>query len=171
MVGTTDRRRPDGQRVYYRCHRSGTAASHPWKTKVAERHLMPWIEAEAARLTRPATVEDTIAKARDDAAILEAKRAGIGDAYAAGAYGAVGTSAAKAAMGTRLAEIDARLADVEATIVVQNVPDHLPLDASPETVNAFLRSIWASVQLGEDLRPIEAEWKLDDEWIAPAQAA
>jgi hypothetical protein len=171
MVGATDPRRREGFQITYRCHRSGTAAGHPWRTKVNEAHLMPWIEAEATRLRLPDEVEEEIIQSREDQARLEGERAGVGDAYIAGAFGKVGSPAAKAQMQTRLAKIDGRLAEVEAEIVAQQVPPTVDWDASPETINGLLRSIWSEIDLGDDLRPVRAEWKLPKAYIAEANAA
>jgi DNA invertase Pin-like site-specific DNA recombinase len=137
----------------YRCtvaHRTGGEGhGRSW---VSERALMPWIRTEAARFVPPGD------EGPGDAPVdLEAERARIVETFrrVSRAYVAGGIGEEEY---TR-AERD-RDAALEALTDVPDIATFGPLDwsAPPEAVNAVLRAMWRSVRLGEDMRPIEADW-------------
>lgn len=146
------------------CYRARQDPNHPRPFGISEAKLLPVLKAEAARLRVPRRVESTVA---DEAArtALAARREGIGDAYAAGAYGRIGSDEAKARMAARLEEIDAAEDQLVAAAQVIEVP---PVDWTwpPRDINRHLRLIWERVELGPDLMPARFVWRLPAEYVA-----
>lgn len=145
--------------VNYRCHRAAIVPDHPRPTRVAESVLLPWIKSESARLRAP----EQVAVAGQDAGereALGAERDRLGLAFARGIL-------SEEAVTTRQAEIDAaleKLADVEAVI---DVPDIDWERWAPGDINRVLSALWSHVELGPDMRPVRAEWRLPAEYVAP----
>lgn len=175
LTGRTEHKRRSG-RVDYECKRSHLEGHG--KSSISEARILPLVKAEAARL-RPPKVRiggkgiDLSAKREE----LAAKRIGIGDAYADGAYGAVGATESRAAMRERLAAIDRALDELDeqerATRArVIQVPairweGERPAGPTP-AVNAALRSVWSRIDLDDDLLPkvdgvhwLVPEWRAD----------
>jgi hypothetical protein len=104
------------QRVRYYCRVARSDATHARPYIVAESKVLPWAKAELLKLGgRMERVEKAGEAESPDAKVeaLGAQREGIGDAYAAGAYGPVGSPAAKAAMAQPLAAIEAQMPALE----------------------------------------------------------
>jgi len=134
------------------CWRARHDPSHPRPHGIAESKLIPALQAEAARLRPPDAVE--LAAANEDArSALSSKREGIGDAYAAGAYGRVGSREAKARLTDRLVEIDAAEDSLDARMTITAVPPAIDWTWPPRELNAVLRALWSRVELGPDLMP------------------
>jgi DNA invertase Pin-like site-specific DNA recombinase len=140
--------------VLYSCHAARFAASHPRPYSVPEHKVLPWIQAEAARLRTPERVmlAETNAEAR---AALETRRTRVLDMYEAGHIDAADRDRRLTAIGEETSRLDAkeRLVDVP----------ELNWDWPAERINAVLGALWDHVQLGEDMRPTSAAW-LVPEW-------
>jgi len=89
---------------------------------------------------------------------LVRRRDGIGDAYAAGAFGAVRSAEAKAKLTERLREVEERLDAIADAATIAVIPA-IDWDASPAELNALLRSLWSAVRLGPDMLPVEFVWR------------
>jgi DNA invertase Pin-like site-specific DNA recombinase len=145
------------------CYRARHDPSHPKPHGISEAKLLPALQAEAARLRVPEVVESTVA---DETArlALAARREGIGDAYAAGAYGKVGSVDAKTRMTERLAEVDEAEDALEVAARIVEVPP-VDWDWPAADVNRHLRLIWDRVELGPDLMPARFVWRLPAEFV------
>jgi DNA invertase Pin-like site-specific DNA recombinase len=147
MTGSHDRRRNGW--VAYEC-RDRVAPGHPYPRSIAESKVLPWIEAEAARLAAPGSIaipEDGYDDSIERLA-LEGLRGKVADAV-----------------------IDAGLADLDAQRAargdqirrVVEVPLAIEWEWPTDRINAILRAMWDRVELGPDLRPVRAEWTVP-EW-------
>lgn len=146
---------PEPGRKSYRCtagNRTGREAHGPmW---IAESALLPWVKAEAARHDLDAVLErdaDTTRRAS-----LEASMKRLTTAYVNGGIPDDDYLRDLALIQTDIAAIDAA-----------EMPDFIPpaIDWTwpMEAVNAGLRALWRSIQLGPDLRPVKADWRTP-EW-------
>jgi DNA invertase Pin-like site-specific DNA recombinase len=140
--------------VLYRCERARVAADHPRPFSVPETKLLPWIQAEAARLRTPERVQlaQESAAARAE---LEARRTRVLDLYESGHVDVADRDRRLAAIGVEMARLDEQERLVE-------VPE-LDWSWPAERINAVLRAMWRHLQLGEDMRPVDASW-LVPEW-------
>jgi len=140
-----------GGATIYRCVNGAADPGHSIKS-VAESKLLPAIIAEGRRLTPPVDAVRIAAQRDAEQQALVRRRDGIGDAYAAGAFGAVRSAEAKAKLTERLREVEERLDAIAdaATIAVIPASDW---DASPAELNALLRSPWSPVRPGPDMLP------------------
>jgi DNA invertase Pin-like site-specific DNA recombinase len=154
LTASRDTRRGNGS-VLYRCHAASTIPDHgPYR--VMEADLLPWIQAEAARLRVPEQVMVAEADATTRTALL-ARRERYAIAFADGNLSHETYSA-------KVANIDAeleRLDDVEAVIEVPAIDWDWP----PEAINRVLACLWSSVELDATMRPIRAEWRLPAEYV------
>jgi len=147
---------PNSTREQYYCNRGHVegSASHG-KYNVRESDLLPWIKAEAERLTPDldaVTMGAETSRQRDS---LDAQRERLGWAVADGLLSRDQAAA-------RALELDAELSKVQDREEVIGIPE-INWDATPEKVNAVLRALWHHVQLGPDMRPVEAVWRVP-EW-------
>lgn len=153
LTGTTSHA---GKYVRYHCHRAPADPSHPRPVSVAEANVLPWAKAEAARLRVPDAVEADGQEA--ERAALEAKHERILDMYADGMID-------KGGRDERLAAVAEQLDGLRAAARVIDVPS-IDWTWSPATVNGILRALWDHVELGVDLRPVGASWRLPAEYVA-----
>jgi len=147
---------PNTVRKQLYCSRGVGDAQHG-RYVASEVYLLPWAKAEAARL---APDLDAVQVGEQDAArrdALEAQRERLGWAAT---DGLLTREQAKA----KAAEIDAALAKLDDREEVIEIPA-IEWEAPPEKVNAILRALWEYVQLGPDMRPVEARWRVP-EWRA-----
>jgi hypothetical protein len=138
--------------LYY-CH-AGQRGRHAKPHHVAEKALMEWIRTEAARFRGPEAVI-VEGEEYDDSAdrrALEALRGRIADGV----------------IEAGIADLDAkRAAHGERIQSVQDVPAAIDWESwTPEAVNRVLRAYWEHVELGADLLPVRAEWRLPEEYVA-----
>jgi len=135
----------------YWCTRGQRDPQHgrPWS--IAESRLLPWIAEEAARLVdhdtyyREGDMYDDDEQRRGLAAMREA----IGeDAYA-----------------LAIANMDAKQAEHgEREQIALDVPRAIDFERwDTEDINRALRALWHHVELGADLLPVRAEWRVP-EW-------
>ena len=154
---------PEGKRSAYRCtrgNRLGSDVHGPlW---VSERAVLPWVRAEAGRLHIPA--DEVEMETRDEArrSALAARRVRIIDLYDSGDID-------KADKDRRLAVVAEGLAHLEDARVILAVPA-LDWTWPPEAVNRVLRALWSEVRLDEQMRPVEAVWRVP-QWRAPDPAS
>jgi DNA invertase Pin-like site-specific DNA recombinase len=146
------------------CYKARHDPEHPKPFGISEAKLLPALQAEAARFRPPEAVEMP-ASDQEARAALATKREGIGDAYAAGAYGKVGSAEAKARLGDRLAELEDAETRLDAERVITSIPAAVDWWWPPRAINAVLRALWSEVQLGPDLLPQRFTWTVP-EWRA-----
>lgn len=135
---------------------------------VSERKLLDWVKAEAARFDPHREGVVTTLGDRDDerrVAIIEQRRK-LALGFARGGLDDATYEVEDAALVADLAAIDARGALVDIPPGIRwtaegDLPAH-----GPQSINTILRTYWDAVQLGPDLLPIRAEWRLPAEWIA-----
>lgn len=140
----------------YKCHAADADPMHPRPKSVSEAQLMPWIMVEAARLRLP---EQAIEAGADGAerADLEGRKARILDMFEAGHID-------KAERDRRLSAVYDALGAIEEQTRILDVPT-IDWSWEPAKINAVLRTLWRSVQLDEQLRPVGADWTVP-EWRA-----
>lgn len=159
MTGRREpRRTPYGTYEYtsYLCWRGRYDASHQRPYMVNEGVVMPWVQAEVARL-RPSLDELELPGDGTDLDRLEAKRTRVVESFIDGLID-------RAERDRRLGEIGDELARVEAVVGVMDLPQ-IDWTWPPEAVNRGLRAVLRSIQLGPDLRPVAADWRVK-EWRA-----
>jgi hypothetical protein len=146
--------RPAPQAVRYVCERGRSDPGHPRPFMVSERRILPWVEAEAARLVTPERVQlaETAAAERAD---LEAQRTRLLDMYQLGAI-------AREEWQTRLAAVDAAVGRLDEGERILDVPA-IDWTWPPEQLNAVLRALWSEIRLDEQMAPVEAVWRVP-EW-------
>ena len=139
----------------YYCNR-GQRGLHGRPTNIAESKLMPWVKAEADRLVMGVDEVITPGEGRYDDSVerqsLEALRGKVSDAVIAAG----------------IADLDAKRAEHgERAQLVHAVPPRIDWDHwEVEDINRALRAMFLSIQLGPDLLPVEAEWRVP-EWRRP----
>jgi DNA invertase Pin-like site-specific DNA recombinase len=156
MTGVVHRYGKDRSRVIYRCVIATTIPGHGRAT-VTERSILEWARTEAGLLALPVDaleIDQANAAERDR---QQARRARIVDAFVDGTM-------EKAERDRRLADVDQTLAKLDRTGRVAVLPA-IDWDATPESLNAVLRALWERIDLGPDLRPVSAVWRVP-EWRA-----
>jgi len=158
--------------IAYYCRRAHTTPGHPRPYVIAEAKVRAWTEHELADVKtvlgeRKARKRGKDADQQRRGALL-ATREGIGDAYAAGAYGAVGSPPAKATLARKLTKLDADLEGLEAAETVHLLADgnmtqvpYVDWTEDPGEVNERLRTLWTAVELGHvdsRLVPVKPQW-------------
>jgi DNA invertase Pin-like site-specific DNA recombinase len=142
----------------YRCPSAQSLPGHPRPYAVSEAGLLAWAKAEAAHLRVPPEVQLDTDNREAERAALEAKRVRIVDMFADGTID-------KPERLRRLAEVDAALEAIDhqtraASIVA--VPE-LDWTWPPSVLNRVLAAIWDHVEVDEQMRPLEAVWRVP-EW-------
>jgi hypothetical protein len=141
------------------CRRGATGA-HEKPYNVEDHIVMPWVRAEADKLAVP---YDRAEDAGDEGELekLEARRQKLIDLY-------LDDTITKADMDTKMHDLDARIAALEARAGIHDIPRHIDWDGwSPEVINDVLRNLFV-VELGDDMRPVRAVWTVP-EWRAGAR--
>ncbi|HLY13559.1 MAG TPA: hypothetical protein VKR24_04360, partial [Candidatus Limnocylindrales bacterium] len=145
-----------GPYISYQCYRGRYEPDHPRPYMVSERDVLPWVQAEVARLEIPATsvsmTEDPLARDR-----LVARRQRVIDNYEDGLID-------KTERDRKLVEIGDELERTGSAERVMAVPA-IDWSWDPDTINQVLRSVFDAIVLGTDLRPIRADWAVP-EWRA-----
>jgi len=151
----TGSRRSDGTTIY-RCLRAETSLDHERKS-IAEAVVLRWAVEEMQRLrvpTEPVAMVDLEGERHEITARLDR----IAKAYIAGAIPEDEMLRAKA-------DTDAGLMRLDLQAAVVMIPP-FSWNHEPYEVNLALRGLWTVVQLGPDLRPLHAEWRVSDSWLA-----
>ena len=146
-----------GPYISYQCYDGRHNPDHGKPYMIAENAILDWVKAEADRL---APDVDAVQMGEQDAAqrdALEGQRERLGWAVTDGLLTREQAQA-------RAAEIDAAIGKLGDRAEVIEVPA-IQWDAPPDKVNAILRALWEYVQLGPDMRPTEAVWRVP-EWRA-----
>ena len=144
-----------GQYWCYEGHRQGREAHGKWN--VTEAALVPWVQAEAARFRPSGKVRRGSTDARRSALLAEREDVGI-----AFTRRMISLEAAEA----RQAEIDTALASLEAAVEAVQLPEGIDWERwGAADINAVLRTYWHAVQLGDDMLPVRAEWRLPAEYV------
>jgi DNA invertase Pin-like site-specific DNA recombinase len=168
MTAVTQRYGKGHERTIYRCVASSADPAHGPKT-VAERRLLPWIAAEAARFN-PDWMIERAATTEAERVSLEDQLRGVGDALVVRAY----TPEQAAA---KVDQIEAKLAALDDTTALSAVPvpdwsvwpptladgPGKPVAVPTPALNAILRSYWRTVELDATMQPIRADWRFDPE--------
>ena len=149
---------PNVVRGQYYCNAGKLAGSAKHgKYNVRESDLEPWVRAEADRLdldVDAVKMGDETSRRRE---VLAEDRRRVGIRYQAREL--VDDEYLDA-----LKAIDAEVGELAEREAVVAIPA-IAWDAPPEAVNAILRALWDHVQLGPDMRPSEAVWRVP-EWRA-----
>ncbi len=140
------------------CGRGASDLAHSRPVQITPKKLMPWIREEAARMRLPDAVEMEVVADAAAARKIEARRARVLEAFYDGVTD-------KAERDRQLAKLDDQEAALGARKVVLDLPPAIDWTWTPGAINRVLRSMWAYVELGPDLRPIRAEWTVP-EWRA-----
>jgi hypothetical protein len=147
----------DEQLVCYR-GRDLPADAHPRPIYRRERSILPWVQEEASRLHTPEAVEVEHARDETEHARLTAKRARVLDMFADGLVSKIDRD-------RRLADVDAELRGLEVRREVIAVPS-IDWSWDPGDLNVVLRAIFERIDLGRDLMPVSATWRVP-EWRSP----
>ena len=145
------------EQVVYRCLAGRTNGDHG-RLSVTEKKIIEWVKAEAARFRIPA---DQVEIGERDEALrleLEARRRRVIDNYEDAVID-------KADRDAKLLRIGDELARLEAVETVIDIPKAIDWTWEPKAINTVLRALWEHVQLGPDMRPVEAVWRVP-EWRA-----
>ena len=150
---------PNAKRAQYYCNRGHVegSAGHG-KYNVRESDLLPWIKAEADRWRRPDSHLEIATANAERRVELDAQRERLGWAVVDGLLSREEAARKSADIAAEIAA----LADAEA---LEEIPESIDWQDSPEALNGLLRALWEHVQLGEDMRPVEAVWRVP-EWRA-----
>jgi site-specific DNA recombinase len=147
---------PDAS-VRYRCHRGRTVPGHG-PSGVPERRLLPWIKAEAARLTVPEAVivEQERQEERDK---IERRKSDLSFMLEKGGINRETYLQRLETIKTEEAALDAQ----EAATAILAVPESIDWDRwTPEEINLVLSAMWEYVVLDENMEPIRAQWTLPE---------
>jgi len=141
------------QHPLYFCTRARSDPDHPRPYSVAESLVMPWVMEEAGRLRIPL---DTVRLAGDDErrrAELGGRRRRVLDNYEDGLL-------TKAERDAKLGLIDDAMMDLDAAAAVVVLPERVDWGSPPGDINAFLRAVFEGIDLGRDMRPVRAVWRV-----------
>ena len=139
----------------YRCQAAEHDPNHPRPYRVRESQLLQWVRDEADHLDLGG---DAAQEATDDAAIraeLDARLARAGEAYTDGMM-------TRERMAEVKAETEAELDKLAAVATVRAIPPAVwdgPGAWTPAMLNRWLRAFLVSVNLGPDMRPVDATWR------------
>ncbi len=125
---------------------------------ISPEKLMPWVRAEAARLRLPEAVELEVREDEAAARKLAARRERVMEAFYDGLID-------KSERDTQLERLTASEVSLETRRTVVQLPPTIDWTWAPDQLNAVLRALWDRVELGEDLMPIRAVWRVP-EWRA-----
>jgi DNA invertase Pin-like site-specific DNA recombinase len=153
LTGSRYQNGPDPEYVSYKCHLSRTVPGHG-PGSVPEKRILPWVRDEVARLRVP----DTVTMAVDNAAQRAALAGRLDRAHELYIAGAISRERHAAESAAVSAERD-RLGDAETVVAVPAID----WTWDPGQLNGVLRAILERVELGPDMRPVQAVWTVP-EW-------
>lgn len=149
-----------GPYVSYQCFRGRSVVDHPRPYMVSEAALIDWVKDQAGRFRVPQgqTAVDDGAEARR--AELSEQRRRLAMAFARGGLQDEDYAAEDARLTADLEAIEDRAA-------MRIIPLSIDWRATPDAaINRVLTTYWRSVQLGADMRPLAADWKIPAEYLA-----
>jgi DNA invertase Pin-like site-specific DNA recombinase len=151
-----------GPYAYYLCTtgRHDPAHGPAW---VPETAVLAWAQGEAALLEPPPEDVALVESADERRNALLGRRERLGRAFVDQLIGELEYEATKA-------ELDQELAVLEAAGRVFT-PGPIDWDVDVAALNRQLRALWHYVQLGPDLRPLEADWTVPEWRREPAGGA
>jgi DNA invertase Pin-like site-specific DNA recombinase len=149
---------PNQARGQYYCHRARTVADHG-KGAIKEAKVLDWVKAEADRLSIPYEVV-LLADERDsERAKLLDRLERLSEQHE---MGTLPTERLRERTAAIQFDLD-RLDDAEKAAAI---PDKVAWDDwTVEAINAVLRALWETVELGADLMPVRAIWTVP-QWRA-----
>jgi hypothetical protein len=118
---------------------------------------MPWVMAEAARFRVPFEHVEIIEGDEDKRRELEARRRRVIENYEDGVV------TDKTERDAKLLKIGEEMERLDAAEQVIALPPAIDWSWPPKEINAVLRALWHHVELGPDMRPVRAEWRVP-EW-------
>ena len=146
---------------HWTCRTGHTDPRHPKPYNVSERVILEWAKAEAARLRPISEVDMGSHDLTAERHALEARRERLRTQHLLEVITDDELAVDWADIRAALDALDAREG-----IDITSVPDAVDWGMWPtDKVNAVLRSMWWYIELGHDLRPIRAEWRVP-EWRA-----
>jgi DNA invertase Pin-like site-specific DNA recombinase len=150
---------PEPARHAYRCYQlNRTGSAVHGKGFVTESALLPYLRAEAARLTVPGDALEVVEVDASRAEAIRGRLARLTELYLDGLIDRERFDRDKAAAEGDLDAIESRAA-------IEALPPEIEWTWRPERLNAVLRSIWVSIQLDNDMRPERVDWRVP-EWRA-----
>jgi DNA invertase Pin-like site-specific DNA recombinase len=141
--------------VSYMCWSGYRDPRHRRPYMVSEGKVRPWIEAEAARLRIPF---DTVTLGTQNAA----RRAELIEQRELVGLAMIRKMVSLEAATAEQAAIDAELERLDDAEQVVEIPA-IDWDAEPAELNRVLRAVFEFIQLGSDMAPTEARWRVP-EW-------
>ncbi len=152
---------PNPAKGQYYCHKARITSGHG-KATVTERLILPWVKGEAAHHEPPELVDIGGTDATGERSTLEAQRERLRTQHRLGVITDDELASGWADVRGALDRLDAREA-----VNVLELPDVIDWDHDPpDAINVVLRSLWRHVQLGPDLMPIDADWRVP-QWRNP----
>ena len=145
-----------GPYVSYQCYHGRYDLAHPRPYMVSEASILPWMQAEAARVAVPYDEVELAEASARERADLEGQRERLG-------YAVVDGLLSRTAAVERAAAIDAQLASLAEREAAVSLDTTIDWSAPPAAVNGVLRALWQHVQLDATMRPVEAVWRVP-EW-------
>jgi DNA invertase Pin-like site-specific DNA recombinase len=137
--------------VRYRCADASAVAGHG-KVSIAETHIIDWVRDEAGRLSMPPTVITEAESA--ERTTLEGRLERLSRQHEMGMID-------DATLTVRAGEVQDALERLQAAEVMLDLDTDIDWENdSPEAVNAVLRSMWEHVEMGSDLLPVQASWRV-----------
>jgi DNA invertase Pin-like site-specific DNA recombinase len=146
----------------YACRRALEIPNHPYPRAISEAYILPWMRDEIAhlRIVDPTTGErvDSVRFAEGNAAEREAL---AGRLERANELFVLGPKAGGWTRERRDAEAATVTAELDRLAALETIADVPTVDWTwpARELNAYLRAILLRVDLGPDLRPIEATWR------------
>ncbi len=143
-----------GPYMGYQCYAGRHDPAHPRPYMVHEQRILEWAKREAARLVTPDSVtlgEQNVERRAE----LEAQRERLGWAVADGLLDRDQAHSRAAQIASELETLE----DSERIVAVRAIDWSWP----PEAVNDVLRAMFEYIELGADMMPIQAVWRVP-EW-------
>jgi DNA invertase Pin-like site-specific DNA recombinase len=149
-----------GRKVYttYRCSGGRVDPTHGRPYAVPEHVLLDWARKEGDQLSVPGDTAQLREETNTKRAELDARRERILDMYEGGHVD-------RDERDRRLAPVYAELERLDAAAGVMflaKIPS-IDWDATPDSLNGVLRALWARIDVGPDLKPVSAVWRVP-EW-------
>jgi DNA invertase Pin-like site-specific DNA recombinase len=143
-----------GQWVAYACRKAAEDPHHPRPRSIAESKVLPWVVDEVSRLRVPDQVSGDL-EAENRRPALEARRDRVTDAFLDGTIDKVRRDQELLAIADELEALSDRATVIDVPTIDWSWP--------PDRMGPVLRAILDHVELGPDLVPVSAVWRVP-EW-------